>query len=106
MASRMRSPVVSRKTLPLTERDERALALLRSSAEQLDALSRLSGGGALTPDASESVLLHAVLEAGLAAVRAATQDVGYAQMAAQLADESAERHADARRRRPSWADEE
>lgn len=102
----MRAAAVRRPSLPLTERDERDLALLRASAPRREALSRLTGEPVTRPDLSEATLLHAVFEAGLAAVREATEEAGYAELAAQQGAEQAERRAEARRRRPAWADEQ
>ena len=101
----MRTPAVRRPSVPLTERDERDLGLLRSSGPHREALGRLSGEPIAGADVSEAVLLHAVLEAGLAAVRAATEEAGYAELATQQTAEAAVRRAEARRRRPVWADE-
>lgn len=103
MRTRLRAPVVRRSSLPLTERDEHDLALLRSSAPQRAALGRLSGEPLAPADLSEAALLHAVFEAGLAAVREASEDAAYAELAAQQADEDTARRTEARRRRPSWA---
>lgn len=102
----MSQPVVRRPNLPLTAKDEADLALLRSSAEFRRALQRMAPS---SPDADatlgEAVLLHAVFEAGLAAVRAAAEEEGYQALAAQYAVEGPTRRAAARRRKPAWADE-
>lgn len=105
MTTRLRAAVVRRPSLPLTQRDEHDLGLLRESAPHRAALRRLSGEGDLGGDVSEATLLHAVFEAGLAAVREAAEEAGYAELAAQQASESGERKAQSRRRRPAWADE-
>ena len=105
MASHIRARVVRRPSLPLSERDERDLALLSSSPLHRDALVRLSGEDVADFSVSEAALLHAVFEVGLTAIREATEEAGYAQLAADQAAEAARHHADARRRRPAWADE-
>jgi hypothetical protein len=105
VTSRLRTSTVRRPSLPLTERDEQDLALLRTSAPHREALRQLTGEPVGDLDASEAMLLHAVFEAGLAAVRAATEALGYAELAAQQTAESATRKAEARRRRPAWVDE-
>ena len=94
--------VAARKSLPLSQRDLQALAQLRSSAEQRTALANLVDA-AVTEHDSEASVLHAVLVAGLRAVRRQAEEEGYAQMAEQM--ETASRQAVARRRRPVWADE-
>ncbi len=101
----MRTTAVRRPSLPLTERDEQDLALLRVSAPQREALGRLTGEPVAHGDVSEAVLIHAVFEAGLAAVREATEEAGYAELAAQQMGEVAVRRAESRRRRPAWADD-
>lgn len=103
--TRMRVAPVRRLSLPLTEHDERELHLLRTSAAHREALGRLIGESVVRTDASEAALIHAVFEAGLAAVREATEEAGYAELAAQQASELAARRAESRRRRPSWAED-
>jgi hypothetical protein len=105
MTTRMRARIVRRPSLPLTERDERDLALLSSSPGHREALERLSG--LETPSAvSEASMLHAVFEVGLAAIRSAVEEASYAQLAAEQAGAAAQHRAEARRRTPSWAHEE
>ena len=106
MSSRMTQPVVRRPNLPLTAQDESDLALLRSSPAFRQALADLSPSG-LSPveQVSEAVLLHAVFEAGIAAIRASAEDEGYAQMAAGYAEQAESRRRMSRRRSPAWADE-
>ncbi|MDP9182465.1 MAG: hypothetical protein M3P04_06790 [Actinomycetota bacterium] len=103
--TRFRATVVRRPSLPLTEQDEHDLERLRTSSLHREALGRLSGE-LLDTEVSESALLHAVFEAGLAAVRAASEEAGYAQMAVELDDNGKSHRSAARRRRPSWAHEE
>lgn len=105
MSTRMHTPVVRRPSLPITERDERDLVLLRGSEAHRAVLERMTGQPVTSGDVSESVLLHAVFEAGLIAVRSAIEDAAYAALAAEQAAEAPERRAQARRRRPTWADE-
>jgi hypothetical protein len=106
MASRMNQTVVRRPSLPLTPADEADLALLKQAAAYQRALARLSSQD-IPPGAevTESVLLHAVFEAGLAAVRQLAEADGYEQMAADSAADDATRRRLSRRRRPSWAAE-
>ncbi len=104
--TRMRAAAVRRPSLPLTEDDERDLASLRTSPLQRAVLERLSGEPVAAAEMSESALLHAVFEAGLGAVRAASEEAGYAQLALEMADEAKGHRSAARRRRPSWAHEE
>lgn len=104
MTSRVRARVVRRPSLPLSAQDERDLALLSSSSLHRDALVRLSGED-LDDDVSEAALLHAVFEVGLTAIREATEEAGYAQLASDQAVAAIEHRAEARRRKPSWADE-
>lgn len=106
MNSRMSRPVVRRPNLPLTAQDESDLALLRSSPAYRQALAQLSPSG-LSPveQVSEAVLLHAVFEAGLAAVRASAEEDGYAQLAVDYAEQAGSRRRMSRRRTPAWANE-
>jgi hypothetical protein len=110
MSTRLRGRVVRRPSLPLTERDEMDLALLRRTPICQQALDRLTGqsiedeGAIGSAAVSEAALLHAVFQAGLGAIRAAAEDAGYAVMAAEQAEQAAQ-HQQSRRRRPSWADE-
>ena len=106
MSARMSQPVVRRPNLPLTARDEADLEQIRSSLEFRRALERMAPSQPQA-DASlgEAVLLHAVFEAGLAAVRAAAEEDGYRQLGQQYTEQQAERRRIARRRKPAWADE-
>lgn len=104
--TRFRAAVVRRPSLPLTEQDERELERLGTSPLHRESLARLSGVPLTETEVSESALLHAVFEAGLAAVRIASEEAGYAQLAVELADQATNHRAAARRRRPSWAHEE
>ncbi len=102
-----------RPSLPLTEVDEAHLQLIWSSPTHRHALDELAGRlsvgaeGEGELDLTESALLHLVFEAGLDAVRARAQEAGYAELArGRLSEEQVEARAIARRRRPSWADEQ
>ena len=103
----MRLAAVRRPSFPLTDEDQSALTLLRAAESQRGALERLTGEPGITADVSEAALLHAVFKAGLAAVRAATEEEGYAELAAQQVqnDDVPQRRAAARRRRPAWSTE-
>ena len=97
----------TRKSLPLTARDDRDLAVLRGSKVHREALSRLADT-TVDASASEAAYLHPVFEAGLQAIKEQVEESGYAEMAAQRNAEGETieaRRAAARRRRPSWADE-
>lgn len=91
-----------RKSLPLSQRDLQDLAMMRASEVHRHALSRLVETE-VTDESSEATLLHAVMEAGINAVRQQVEDQGYAQIADQM--DTAGQRATARRRRPSCADE-
>jgi len=105
MAIRFDRPVVRRPALPLTERDERDLALLREDTPEREALARLAGAS-VPPGASEGLLLHTLLEVALLRVREEVEAIGYAEWARQRAATETDRRAVARRRPPSWADDE
>jgi hypothetical protein len=92
----------ARKSLPLSAQDLADLERLRRSASHRDALSLLVDVE-IAANASEASLLHAVLEAGLRAVREQVEAQGYAQMAGEI--DASPRRSSARRRRPTWADE-
>lgn len=96
---------VTRKSVPLTQRDLDDIAKLRSddaARAQLGAIARVA-----TPDptSSDAALLHAVLIAGLQAVRDRIDEASYE---AEAADTEwwAEHRRITRRRRPSWAEDE
>ena len=79
--------------------------MLRASDDHRAALERLSGAVLGGGSISEAALLHAVFEAGLKAVGEAAEAAGYAELAAQRADGSADARRLARRRIPDWAGE-
>jgi hypothetical protein len=93
--------VVTRKSLPLSERDLEELERLRDSAVHRDALRTLTGVD--SSGLSEAALLKAVMDIGFSALLHQVEIEGYAAMAADT--DAAASKAVARRRRPSWADE-
>ncbi len=106
VATRMNQTIVRRPSLPLTAQDEADLALFKQASPYQRALARLSSQELPEDgDMTESVLLHAVFEAGLAAVRQLAESDGYTQLAAAHAADDATRRRLSRRRRPAWADE-
>jgi hypothetical protein len=105
MTTRVRARVVRRPSLPLTEQDDRDLLLIRESPTYKRALEKLSGEALGEARTSEAALLHAVFEAGVTAIRQTAEAEGYAMIAAEQATQEVERRAEARRRRPAWANE-
>lgn len=106
MVRRMNLPVTRRPSLPLTARDEVELEALRRSPELRRALAAIAPmHPEIEGDVSEGVLLHAVLQAGLVAVRGRAEDDGYAALAEEYADASGTRRRMSRRRKPGWAQE-
>ena len=93
-----------RASLPLVEQDQIDLELLRNSDSHRDALNKLTGRQ-IHASSSEASLLHALLEAGLAATKEQAEWEGYAQLAAERTA-PAQKQAIARRRAPAWANEE
>ncbi len=96
----MNGRAVTRKSLPLTQRDLEAIETLRGSTEKWAALHSLAGAEYVAD--TDAAVLHALVEIGLAAVAAHSEEAGYAQLAAER--NAAQRQQLARRRRPSWAD--
>ena len=106
MARRMSLPVVRRPSVPLTATDEEELQALRVSPDMRRALGEIAPmHPALEEDVSEGVLLHAVLQAGFAALRVRIESDGYAALAEEYASASDTRRRMSRRRKPGWADE-
>ena len=105
MATRLQGRAVRRPSLPLTEADEHDLAELKDSPSLLQALSQMLDLDINLQSATEAAVLHAIFRAGLAHIRDAALEAGYAQLAAEQAEETAARRVLARRRRPTWADE-
>ncbi|MGI8522088.1 MAG: hypothetical protein ACR2K3_02090 [Nocardioides sp.] len=93
----------TRKSLPLSARDLHDLATLRGSTAHRVVLSDLAGE-IVTEASSDAAVLHAVWEAGIKAVRDRIEVEGYAEIAEGRDVQTA--RAAARRRRPSWADDE
>lgn len=93
----------ARKSLPLSARDLSDLSVLRHSPAHRGALADLAGIR-LSETSSEATVLHAIWEAGVQAVRERVEDAGYAEMAAER--DPAAGKAVARRRPPTWADEQ
>ncbi len=106
MVNRLSARVVRRPSVPLTDEDERELGFLRSVPECRSALAELSGEDVAAGEPSEAAFLHALLIAGQKAVRSAIEEAGYAATAAEQVAAATTRKTEARRRRPSWADEE
>lgn len=104
VSRRIAAPIVRRTNLSLTASDEASLEELRDSEWHMRALVELSGSDA-DGDVTESVFLHAIFVAGLAAVRERAESRGYELLAADTEHRSSAR-AIARRRAPSWASEE
>lgn len=104
MSAKMQRRIVRRPSLPLTEQDEQDLGTLRTSPHYRLALGLLATDE-VPKDVKESVLLHAIFEAGLRAVQKQAEEVGYAEIAETCIEEDPERRASARRRRPAWAEE-
>jgi uncharacterized protein YnzC (UPF0291/DUF896 family) len=105
VATRFNEPARARKSLPLTERDLADLERLRQETPERAALSQLSGVDVI--DVTESALLHMIFVAGLHAISEKAEERAYAMAAAdrRASGEADEIRHTARRRRPSWADE-
>lgn len=106
MATRFSEPTKARKSLPLTERDLTDLDRLRAPSPERDVLSELAG--VRIESVTEAALLHIIFAAGLRAIRDQAEQRAYASAAADRLASGAgdEVRRIARRRRPSWADEE
>jgi hypothetical protein len=106
MAVRLNEPAKVRKSLPLTERDLADLARLRGQTPERDALCELAG--IAVESVTEAALLHMIFAAGLRAIREKAEEHAYASAAADrlASGEAAEIRRIARRRRPTWADQE
>lgn len=106
MATKMSQPVVRRPNLPLTAQDQADLEAIRDSPVFRRALEDLAPSApSRDDDIGESVLLHAVFEAGLLAIRRSAQEEGYAELAQGYAAVDQQWRSIARRRRPAWADD-
>lgn len=106
MATRLSEPVKVRKTLPLTERDVADLERLQAPGPERAALSELAGIRVET--ITEAALLNIIFAAGLRSIREQAEERAYASAAAEriASGEADEIRGIARRRRPSWADED
>jgi hypothetical protein len=91
-----------RKSLPLSDRDQREINMLRGSGQRRAVLSHLAAED-VSEDSSEATVLRALVEAGLRAVNHEMEARGYAELATDYTER--ERRRVARRRKPAWADE-
>ena len=91
--------VARRLPVPLTERDDYELAVLR--AECMPMIQNMLGLGESPSDAA---LVHAVFDLGLQQLREVRRDAAYEALAATYDNDAARRIA--RRRRPVSADDE
>ncbi len=107
MATRLKEPVKTRKSLPLTERDLADIARLRGETPEREALSELAGV-VVADSVAEAALLHMIFEAGLRAIRDRAEERAYASAAADrvASGEADEVRRIARRRRPAWVSED
>lgn len=107
MAIRLNQPAKARKSLPLTERDLADLERLRGQTPERDALADLAGV-VVVEGVTEAALLHMIFTAGLRAIQEKAEELAYASAAADrlAGGEADEIRRIARRRRPSWADED
>jgi ectoine hydroxylase-related dioxygenase (phytanoyl-CoA dioxygenase family) len=107
MAVRLNQPAKARKSLPLTERDLADLERLRGQTPERDALADLAGV-VVVEGVTEAALLHMIFTAGLRAIQEKAEELAYASAAADrlASGEADEIRRIARRRRPSWADED
>lgn len=107
MAVRLNQPAKARKSLPLTERDLADLERLRGQTPERDALADLAGV-VVVEGVTEAALLHMIFTAGLRAIQEKAEELAYASAAADrlASGEANEIRRIARRRRPSWADED
>jgi hypothetical protein len=107
MSPRRTERTIRRSSLPLTERDLADLDKIRNTPSERAALEDLASVS-FAPEGrseAESVFLHAVLLAGIRAVRERAEEASYEADAAAYEAEDAERRATAHRRRPTWAAE-
>jgi ectoine hydroxylase-related dioxygenase (phytanoyl-CoA dioxygenase family) len=107
MAIRFNQPAKARKSLPLTERDLADLERLQGQTPERDALADLAGV-VVVEGVTEAALLHMIFTAGLRAIQEKAEELAYASAAADrlASGEADEIRRIARRRRPSWADED
>ena len=107
LPSRLADPAKTRKSLPLSEQDLVDIARLREATPEREALSELAGV-VIVESVAEAALLRMIFEAGLRAIREKAEERGYASAAEDRRAGAAagEARRIARRRRPSWADED
>lgn len=107
MATRLNQPAKARKSLPLTERDLADLERLRGQTPEREALADLAGI-VVVEGVTEAALLHMIFTAGLRAIHEKAEELAYASAAADrlASGEASEIRRIARRRRPSWVDED
>jgi len=106
VATRLSEPVKARKSLPLTERDLADLERLRAPGPERAVLSEIAG--VKVESVTEAALLNIIFSAGLRAIREQAEERAYTSAAAERVanGDAAEIRRIARRRRPSWADED
>jgi hypothetical protein len=106
MAIRFSEPAKARKSLPLTERDLADLERFRTPTPERDVLAELAG--VRIESLTEAALLHIIFAAGLRAIREQAEQRAYASAAADrlATSEADEIRRTARRRRPTWANEQ
>ena len=107
MATRMNERAVRRTTLPLTARDERDLDAIRSAPEYQEAMAAaLDLQPGERADVTDSVMLHFIFTRGLQSIQEEIEAAAYDRAAEERRATSAARRAVARRRQPSWANED
>jgi hypothetical protein len=106
MGSSLEPAVVRSVLLPITESDEARLELLKSRAELSEALNQLIEVPLPAGPVSESALIHAVIEAGFGAARSLADEIAYAMIAVTPGETASQRQAEARRRQPSWVEDD
>jgi hypothetical protein len=106
MARRIAHHVSRRPSVPLTAQDELDLGRIQSDPVYRRALAKVSAeGDGVLGDVRESVLLHAVVQAGFAYVEQMVQQSGYEELALEYGENgAADRKRMARRRSPGWVD--
>ncbi|MFJ9728539.1 hypothetical protein ACIRP3_37935 [Streptomyces sp. NPDC101209] len=89
---------LTRKSIPITEADQTAVARVREP-DSSERAALLALGVELSAQPSEAEVLHALLTAGRKAIEEGAMLYGYAALAAQQDDEDREFHAAMRGRR-------
>ncbi len=93
MTTRISQAVVRRPSLPLTERDETDLEVLKATSQKL--LTDLG----LEVGTSESALLNSIHRAGMRSLTERIAELGYEQLAQQLDAETTEADTEVRKAR-------